>query len=122
MGTAFWLGRLRLISGLILMAFVTTHLINHTLGLISIEAAEAGRLIFLGFWRSPVISEIFAASLILHMLLALVKLFSRDTLKMSFWEVSQLGLGPGNPDPVDYPFARHRHPASLLRCRRYVCL
>ena len=37
----------RLASGLVMMVFVVTHLINHALNLISLETAEAGRHVFL---------------------------------------------------------------------------
>ena len=36
------LQRLRLIAGITLFVFVTTHLLNHALGLFSIAAADAG--------------------------------------------------------------------------------
>ena len=42
----------RLASGLVMMAFVIMHLGNLSLSLISLEAAEAGRLWFLAIWRS----------------------------------------------------------------------
>lgn len=35
--------RLRLITGLVLFAYLTTHLANHALGLISLDAMETGR-------------------------------------------------------------------------------
>ena len=34
--------RLRLVSGLVLFAYLLTHALNHTLGLVSLEALEAG--------------------------------------------------------------------------------
>ena len=37
----------RLVSGLVMMVFVVTHLANHALNLISLEAAEAGRQVFI---------------------------------------------------------------------------
>ena len=45
--------RLRLASGLVLMAFTAGHLVNHALGIASLEAMERGREIFLALWRSP---------------------------------------------------------------------
>ena len=42
---------IRLTTGLILFFYVLTHNLNHALGLISLAAMEAGRLVFLGFWR-----------------------------------------------------------------------
>jgi adenylate cyclase len=46
--------RIRLYSGLILFCFVSTHLLNHALGLISLQAMEGGRWLFLAVWRNPV--------------------------------------------------------------------
>ena len=42
----------RLVSGLILFAFVTTHLVNHALGLVSLEAMEAFRDVRTALTRS----------------------------------------------------------------------
>ena len=39
--------RLRLITGVVLLAYVASHLLNHALGLISLGAMEAGR----DWWR-----------------------------------------------------------------------
>ena len=39
--------RLRLITGSILFTYLATHLLNHSLGLISLDAMEAGRAWFL---------------------------------------------------------------------------
>ena len=44
---------MRLWSGLIIFVFVCTHLLNHSLGIISLDAAEAGRLVFLAVWGNP---------------------------------------------------------------------
>ena len=43
--------RLRLVSGIVLFVYLTTHLLNHALGLVSLEAMEQGRLAFLAVWR-----------------------------------------------------------------------
>lgn len=45
--------RVRLITGLWLLFYATGHLLNHALGLVSLAAAEEGRALFLGFWRTP---------------------------------------------------------------------
>lgn len=45
--------RLRLISGIVLFTYLTTHFLNHALGLISLEAMEDGRIWFLRLWRNP---------------------------------------------------------------------
>ncbi|MEH6754225.1 MAG: adenylate/guanylate cyclase domain-containing protein [Alphaproteobacteria bacterium] len=89
--------RLRLGSGLVLFAFVVTHLANHILGLISLEAMEAGRHYFLLLWRNPVGTTLFVGSLLIHMAFALHALYSRRRLKMRFGEAAQLILGFAAP-------------------------
>ena len=91
------LGRIRLVSGLILFAYVLTHNLNHALGIISVEALEAGRGVFLAFWRlEPVEFALFLA-LLLHVGVALVALYRRQSLRMPFWEAAQLILGLSTP-------------------------
>jgi adenylate cyclase len=84
---------LRLGTGLVLFAYVTTHLINHALGLISLEAMELGREYFLLAWRNPVGSVLLIGSLLLHMMLALDAIYRRRRLKMPAGEALQLILG-----------------------------
>jgi adenylate cyclase len=57
----------RLASGLVLMVFVVTHLANHALNLISLEAAEDGRLVFLAVWRSPPATVLLYGALLIHL-------------------------------------------------------
>ena len=40
-GVERWRGRLRLWSGCVLFTYVATHLVNHALGLVSLDAMEA---------------------------------------------------------------------------------
>ena len=68
----------RLVSGLVLMLFVTTHLANHALNLISLEAAEKGRLVFLAAWRNPLGTILLYGSLSVHFTLALLALYRRQ--------------------------------------------
>jgi adenylate cyclase len=88
---------LRLGSGLILFAFVVTHLTNHALGLISLDAMEAGRNYFLLLWRNPVGTTLFLGALTVHMGFALYAVYSRRRLKMSIGEAAQLILGFAAP-------------------------
>lgn len=85
--------RIRLISGLFLFLFVATHYLNHALGLISFEVMEAGRLVFLTFWRFPPIEILLAASLVAHATLALLKAARSNSFRMTGWEWAQLLLG-----------------------------
>ncbi len=74
--------RLRLISGLILFTYVLTHLLNLILGLVSLPALEAGREVFLSFWRSWPGSLALYTALLLHLALAYYAIFRRDSLVM----------------------------------------
>jgi adenylate cyclase len=87
------LTRLRLGSGLVLMAFVIGHLSNHALTLYSLEAVEAGRVIFLTIWRSLPGSLLLYGALFVHIVLALWRLFERRRLRMPIWEAVQIGFG-----------------------------
>lgn len=85
--------RLRLWSGLFLMAFVFTHFANHALGVVSLEWMEAGRQVFLFFWRFLPVSVLFYTALVVHVLLAFWALYQRRRLKMAPWEFWQTLLG-----------------------------
>jgi adenylate cyclase len=83
----------RLISGLILFVYLATHLLNHALGLISLEAMEAGRVWFLAFWRNPLATTALYGAFLVHFGLALWSLYQRHHLRMPLWEALQLTLG-----------------------------
>jgi len=85
--------RLRLFTGLVLFAYVSTHLINHALGLVSLGAMETGRDWFLGAWRSRPGTVLLYGSLLIHIALAFLALYERRTLRMPLWEAAQLALG-----------------------------
>ncbi len=91
------LGRVRLVSGLILFAYVLTHNLNHALGIVSLKWLEAGRHIFLAFWRFPPVELALFTALFLHVVVALIALYRRRSLKMPFWEGAQLVLGLATP-------------------------
>jgi adenylate cyclase len=85
--------RTRLITGLTLLTYLTTHLLNHSLGLISLDAMEAGRVWFLALWRNPVGTTALYGSLLIHFGLALWAIYQRHHLRMPLWEALQLTLG-----------------------------
>ncbi|HVJ43547.1 MAG TPA: adenylate/guanylate cyclase domain-containing protein [Dongiaceae bacterium] len=91
------IGTTRLITGLILFAYVLTHDLNHALGLISLDAMEAGREPFLAFWHFLPIRIAFYLSIFLHLLIALDALYRRRSLHMSAGEAWQLVLGLSLP-------------------------
>lgn len=85
--------RLRLWTGLVLFTYVTMHLLNHALGLISLQAQEDGRDVFLFIWRNWVGSALLGGSLMIHMALAFWAFYARRTLRMHPWEAIQMVLG-----------------------------
>ena len=87
------LTRLRLWTGFVLFLFAATHLANHTLGLISLDAMEAGRGVFVGFWRTPPAELALLLSFLLHAGLAFWKLWQRRSLRMPPAELLQLVTG-----------------------------
>lgn len=80
-------------TGLVLFAYVATHLINHALGLISFAAMEAGREWFLAAWRNPVGTVLLYGSLLAHFGLAMWALYVRRELRMPPGEAMRLCLG-----------------------------
>jgi hypothetical protein len=48
------LRRLRLLSGLVMFAYIATHLVNHGLGIISLALAESGLRLETAFWRGTI--------------------------------------------------------------------
>ena len=88
-----WRARLRLWSGCVLFLYVTLHLSNHALGLISLDAMEAGRIWFLRLWRNPLGTAALYTALLVHPLLAFWSIYRRRTLRMPAWEATQLVLG-----------------------------
>ena len=85
--------RIRLASGLVLFAFVATHLLNHALGLVSLEALEAGRWWFLALWRNLPATLLLYGALVAHMVLALWAVFQRRSLRLRTVDWVQLLLG-----------------------------
>jgi adenylate cyclase len=85
--------QIRLWTGLVLFTYLTTHFLNHALGLVSLEAMAAGQEWFTLAWRSLPGTVALYGSFGIHNLLALWALYRRRTLRMPAWEASQLTLG-----------------------------
>jgi adenylate cyclase len=85
--------RTRLATGLVLFAYATTHLLNHSLGLISLDAMDAGRRVFVTIWFNPLGLTLLYGSLTIHLALAFWSIYRRRSLRMPLWEAAQLLLG-----------------------------
>ena len=92
-----FLQRLRLLTGLVLFTFATTHFANHALGLVSLEAMHA-----LQGWRKVVTrswpgSIVLLSAFLIHISLALYRIATRLTWKLPFWEAAQIVSGLSIP-------------------------
>lgn len=87
----------RLASGLVLMVFVTLHLLNHALMLVSLSAAEAARPWFLILWRNPLGTVVLYGAVFVHLALVLLALYRRRSLVMPLREALQVILGLAIP-------------------------
>ena len=85
--------RLRLWTGFVLFLFAATHLANHALGLVSLDAMEAGRHYFVGFWRTPPAELTLLLCALVHAGLGFWQLWQRRSLRMPPVEALQLLLG-----------------------------
>jgi adenylate cyclase len=84
---------LRLLTGLIMFAYITIHLLNHGLGNISLAVAEAGLRLEMAFWRTPIMTLLLYGAVAIHFLLALWTLYSRADWKMPWVELLRLASG-----------------------------
>ena len=98
--------RLRLACGLVMLAYVTMHLANHALGLVSLGAMARVLDWIAGFWSEyPMLLLLYGAFLV-HYALALWALWERRTLRLRISEMLQLVLG------FTLPFLLVRHVAA----------
>jgi adenylate cyclase len=85
--------RLRLASGLVLFVFVATHLANHALGLVGIDAMMAMQGARKAVTRTWIGSGVLLAAFAIHIGLALVRIGRRRTWRMPPWEALQIATG-----------------------------
>ena len=83
----------RLVSGLILMAFVASHLANLSLGIRSLAAMEAWRATLTGPWTRGAGFFLLATAALIHASLGLYAIAARRSLTLSATDVVQLALG-----------------------------
>ena len=92
-----WIRKLRLACGLTLFYYVTTHLLNHALGNISIPAMEAGMVVQKWIWQGVVGTAILYSALATHYVLGLWACYERRHFGWTATEVVQLVLGMSIP-------------------------
>ena len=85
--------RLRLFSGLVMLAYVTMHLLNHAVGLVSLPAMEEVLADVFLIWSNPPAQALLYGSFLVHYILALWALWERRTLRLQAGELIQVVLG-----------------------------
>ena len=103
--------QLRLVTGLVIGVYVTLHLANHALGLISVDAQESARPWFMAFWHSLPGQLLLYGSLGFHAVLGLYSLVRRRSYRIPRWELGQILLGLSIPYLLLNHIGQHpRHP------------
>ncbi|AXI47155.1 hypothetical protein C1J03_14710 [Sulfitobacter sp. SK012] len=93
MTSAIVVRALRVWSGLFLLAFVTSHLTNLSLGLISINAMDVARPYLSGVWTGDITGKILMSALVTHFFLGLWAVYNRPTLRTNAQDIVQLVSG-----------------------------
>ncbi len=88
---------IRLASGLVLFGYVSSHLVNHALGLISIEMAERGLALGVRVWQSVPGTVLLYGAAATHLTLAFAAIYRRRTLRMPPADLLRILFGLGIP-------------------------
>jgi adenylate cyclase len=88
-----WRARLRLISGLIMLVFVISHLTAHWFLLISVEDAETVLAALMWPWHTVLGTAVLVAAFVVHYSNALWSIYIRRSLRITGWELAQVALG-----------------------------
>ena len=91
------LRQVRLVSGVILFAYLVSHFLNHALGNISLEALAAGVAIHVAFWQFLPVTILFYAACVVHTALGIWALYERRQFRWKAIEPLQLALGLSIP-------------------------
>jgi len=76
-----------------MLAYVTTHFVNHSLGLVSVQSMDLALRFIYQYWASPLGTFLLYGAFAIHYSLALWALWLRRSLKMPLAEATQLVLG-----------------------------
>ncbi|NOJ47096.1 adenylate/guanylate cyclase domain-containing protein [Bradyrhizobium archetypum] len=89
--------QVRLVSGVILFAYLVSHFLNHALGNISLEALATGVYIHTAFWQFLPVTILFYTACLVHTALGIWALYERRQFRWKAIEPLQLALGLSIP-------------------------
>ena len=88
---------LRLGTGLVLFAYISVHFVDHSLGLVSVDVAEAALRLAVAVWQSMPGTMLLYGAAAIHIALAFVAVYERHTLRMPPMQALRIALGFGMP-------------------------
>src|SRR6195952_2629118 len=94
------LRQVRLVTGVLLLAYVVSHFLNQALGNVSMQALAIGVHFHMLFWQFPPVGMLFYASCLVHTGLGLWALYERRQFRWKAIEPLQLALGLSIPAMV----------------------
>jgi len=89
--------QVRLVSGLVLFAYLVSHFLNHALGNISMGALDDGIYYHTAFWQFLPVAIVLYTAVLVHSALGVWALYQRRQFKWRTTEVLQLLLGLSIP-------------------------
>ena len=90
-------------SGLVLFTYIGAHLVNHALGLVSLDTAEAGMSIAVEVWYSLPGTVLLYGAVAIHFLMALCAVYERRTFRLPPLELHPHRARLHDADPADRP-------------------
>jgi adenylate cyclase len=106
--------QIRLVTGLVMFAYIFSHFFNHALGNISYDAMEAWLRYHVLWWRNPVVNDTLYLSAVIHFSLGLWALYQRRHFRYSIAELTQLLLGLSIPLWLASHLGAERLPGALF--------
>jgi adenylate cyclase len=91
------LRQVRLVSGVVMFAYLLSHYLNHALGNISLEALAVGVYLHVAFWQFLPVTILFYASCLVHTALGIWAVYERRQFRWKAIEPLQLALGLSVP-------------------------
>jgi adenylate cyclase len=91
------LRQVRLVSGMVLFAYLVSHFLNHALGNISLEALAGGVYLHTAFWQFLPVTILFYTACLVHTALGIWALYERRQFRWKAIEPLQLALGLSIP-------------------------
>ena len=91
------LRQVRLVSGVVMFAYLLSHYLNHALGNISLEALAVGVSLHVAFWQFLPVTIVFYAACLVHTALGIWALYERRQFRWKAIEPLQLALGLSVP-------------------------